>query len=111
VDNVEHVYVPDLPPGRYDLQVFKAGGTNIVSATEDYALAWAFVSPALSLSASGANVVLTWPVYPEGYVVQTTTNLALPVWTTNGLPPRVITNSMNSLRLNATNASGFFRLR
>ena len=38
VDNVEHIFVPKLAPGRYDLQVWKAGGSGIVSASEIYAL-------------------------------------------------------------------------
>ena len=50
VDNVEHIFVPQLAAGRYDLQVLKNGGTNVVSDAETYALAWAFVSPTLSIA-------------------------------------------------------------
>ena len=48
VDNVEHVFVPQLAQGRYDLQVWKAGGTT-VTTSETYALAWEFFSTALSV--------------------------------------------------------------
>ena len=43
VDNVEHIWLPQLPPGRYDLQVLKNGGTNVVSDAETYALAFEFL--------------------------------------------------------------------
>ena len=35
VDNLEHIYVPDLPPGRYALQV-----SNASAAGASYAIAW-----------------------------------------------------------------------
>ncbi len=111
VDNVEHIFVPQLPAGRYDLQVLKNGGTNVVSDTERYALAWAFVSPTLRLAKSGMNLTLTWPVYPDGFTVEATTNLSSTNWDASGLAAASVTNSMNSLPLNATNAAQFFRLR
>jgi hypothetical protein len=111
VDNVEHLFVPQLPAGRYDLQVLKNGGTNVVSDAETYALAWALVAPTLSLTRAGTNAVLTWLVYPAGFAVETAPNLSSPNWTTNNLWSPVVTNSKNSLLLNATNASQFFRLR
>jgi len=111
VDNVEHLFVPQLAAGRYDLQVLKNGGTNVVSDSEAYALAWAFVSPTLSITNNGTNTTLTWPVYPAGFTVEAATNLISSTWSTNGISPSVITNSKNSLLVNATNAAQFFRLR
>jgi hypothetical protein len=111
VDNVEHIYQPSLPPGRYDLQVWKAGGTGIVSTAEPCALAFAFVpSPTLALT-GGANPALTWPQYPAGFLVEARTNLASGAWSTNGVPALTLTNGLNSIRLNPTNAAQFFRLR
>jgi hypothetical protein len=110
VDNVEHLFVPRLAAGSYDLQVLKNGGTNGVSDTETYALAWEFVSPGLNFTPSGTNAVLSWPVYPAGFQVEAAANLSAPAWTTNGLPPAVITNRMNNLILSTTNGSQFFRL-
>ena len=110
VDNVEHIFVPQLAPGRYDLQVWKAGGSGIVSASEAYALAFAFVpQPTLAL-AGGVAPALTWPVYPAGFLVETRTNLLVGAWSTNNLPV-IITNGQNSISLNLTNANRFFRLR
>lgn len=46
IDNVEHLHLPVLGAGRYDLQVLKNGrdpagdGANWVSVSEMYALAW-----------------------------------------------------------------------
>lgn len=46
VDNLEHIYAPDLPAGRYALQVT----TNSVTST-DYALAWR-TQPAVTVAAT-----------------------------------------------------------
>lgn len=50
VDNVEHIYLTGLAPGRYDLQVLKHGGTvgvtpGVISNGEIYALAFAVPEP------------------------------------------------------------------
>jgi hypothetical protein len=109
VDNVEHIWLPQLPQGRYDLQVWKQGGTT-VSASEPYALAWEFFSQSLAITNAEPNVALSWPVYPDGFLVESTTNLISPIWTTNN-PAPVVTNNQNYFLLNATNAAQFFRLR
>jgi hypothetical protein len=115
VDNVQHIYVPDLAQGRYDLQVWKAGGmpgTDIVSFSEPYALAWEFVaSPMLAITTSGVNTAITWPLYPAGFLVETSTNLGSRAWSTNNLPSATIANGQNYLLLNTTNTAQFFRLR
>lgn len=113
VNNVEHLYVTNLAQGRYDLQVWKAGGSGIVSSYEPYAVAWQFAPlPELAAVREGTNTLLTWPVYPAGFRIETRTNLlAGSAWATNGLPAAVITNGQNSIRLNMTNAAQFFRLR
>ncbi len=76
VDNVEHIFVPRLPQGRYDLQVWKAGGVT-VSTSEPYALAFEFFSMPLSLASSGTNATLSWPVYPMGFILESATNLGV----------------------------------
>ena len=111
VDNIEHIFLPELAAGRYDLQVFKNGGTNVVSDGETYALVFAFVPAQLTLAISGTNAVLTWPVYPAGFCVEATTNLAAPAWSTNNLPAAALISSTNTLPVPMTNALQFFRLR
>lgn len=111
VDNVQHLFTPQLSQGRYDLQVWKAGGSGIVSTAETYALAWAFVPPPVLAISAGDSPALTWPLYPAGFLVEAQTNLTANAWSTNGLPPGFITNGLNSVPLNATNDVQFFRLR
>ncbi len=109
VDNVEHLYATNLAQGRYDLQVWKAGGFS-VSTAETYALAWEFVSPPLNIATCGTNITLTWPVYPAGFILESTTNLISPIpWVTNQ-PASVVTNSQNCVVWGATNGYQFFRL-
>ncbi len=114
VDNVEHIFVPKLAPGRYDLQVWKAGGipnATIVSYSETYALAWEFSSTFLKLAPSGGNLLLSWPIYPDGFVLASATNLTSPVvWSTNN-PVPVVMNGQNQVVVAATNTSQFFRLQ
>jgi hypothetical protein len=110
VDNVEHIWLPRLPQGRYDLQVFKSGGATITTS-ETYALAFEFFSMSLNVAKSGTNVVLKWPVYPTGFILESTTNLISPIlWSTNN-PAPTVTNGQNRVTLGATNGSQFFRLR
>jgi hypothetical protein len=111
VDNVEHLWLPRLPQGRYDLQVLKHGGNNTVSSSETYALAFEFFSLSLNVKSSGANVVLTWPVYPDGFVVESASNLtAFTVWSPLSATPTV-TNNQKQVTLGTTNAGQFFRLQ
>jgi hypothetical protein len=109
VDNVEHIFYASLPPGRYDLQVVKSAALSL-STSETYALAYEVLAPSLSISRSGSNVTVAWPVYPDGFVLQATTNLLNPGWSAVGATP-VLTNNQNAVTLPITNAHRFFRLR
>lgn len=110
VDNVEHLWLPRLPQGRYDLQVLKNSG-NSVSDSESYALAWEFFQPTLSVANTGTNIALTFPVYPAGFFVEAATSLSPPVnWNTNLSPP-LVTDGQNLILLDPTNAAQFFRMR
>jgi hypothetical protein len=110
VDNVQHVWVPNLPAGRYDLQVWKAGGTGTVSAAEPYALAYQFYSTSLVITRTSAtSTTLSWPVYPAGFLVGSATNLRSAAWNTN-YPAPVVVQNQNQLVLGVTNAAMFFRL-
>jgi hypothetical protein len=112
VDNVQHVFVPQLPQGRYDLQVWKAGGSGIVSNSEPYAVAWAIASQSLTITQSGTNVGLSWPAYPAGFAVAAASSLSAPVaWSTNNIPLPVFTNGQDVLWLNAAAKPQFFRLQ
>ncbi len=108
VDNVEHIFLPRLPQGRYDLQVLKHGGSYVTS-TETYGLAFEYFAQPLAIVPAGNNVNVTWPLYPAGFVLQSTTNLASPAnWSIVSATPSV-TNQQNLVNLPA-NVPQFFRL-
>ena len=112
VDNLQHVWVPQLPAGRYDLQVWKAGGASEVSTAEPYALAFEFFAMPLSIIKTGTNVTLAWPVYPAGFVIQSASSLpGTGAWNTNYPAPVVAAAlGLNQLVVPVTNAVTFFRL-
>lgn len=110
VDNVQQVFVRQLPQGRYDLQVWKAGGSGIVSTNESYALAWEIVSELLKVKESGTNLVLSWPVYPAGYAVAASALTPI-AWSTNGIPAPVVTNSQNVVSIPRSSNVQIFRLQ
>jgi hypothetical protein len=112
VDNVEHLFVPTLPPGRYDLQVQK-NPHGEVSANETYALAFEFFNLNLSITQSNANAVITWPLAPAGFQFESTTNLTAPiVWSLVTNVVSVDTNaSQNVVVVPTSGVNQFFRLK
>jgi Subtilase family len=110
VDNVEHVFVPDLPPGRYDLQVEKDPNHRI-SASEPYALAFAMFPLQLNIELTNQLAVLSWPLWPAGLHLESTTNLNLPAaWSAfNGTV--TVTNDRNVVSLPPAGPTRFFRLQ
>ena len=115
VDNVEHIFVPKLAPGRYDLQVWKAAGTpvvTIVSSSETYALAWEFFSPTLNAVKSGTNLTVDVAGLSGGFCrrIGDEFNFA-GLEHKQSSARRLITNNQNVDFNPATNASQFFRLR
>jgi hypothetical protein len=79
VDNVEHVYLATLPAGRYDLQVLKKGSAGQISQSETYALAFEMFTMPLSVRLTNGQTVISWPVAPTGFQLESATNLAPPV--------------------------------
>ena len=111
VDNVEHIFVPQLPHDRYDLQILKKGGT-VVTNREIYALAFEFSAPSLAIARSGINVMISWPIFPDNFLVESTASLNAPaLWNTNGIPASVVTNNQNCIWISPSNQNQFFRLR
>lgn len=113
VDNVEHLYVATLPPGRYDLQVEK-NAQGQVSPNETYGLAFEFFNAPLSITQSNANVVITWPLAPAGFELQSAAPDVNPstAWTTVAAPVTVDTNAnQNVVVVPETGGNQFFRLQ
>jgi arabinan endo-1,5-alpha-L-arabinosidase len=83
---------------------------------EEIATDYKFGPDALALpvtlmqSNSAAGLTLSWPSWAAGFALQTTTNLAGQVWTTNGLSP-ALANDRWSLVISTTNTPNFYRLQ
>jgi subtilase family protein len=110
VDNVEHIFLTSLPPGRYDLQVQKDPDAQ-ASAGETYALVFEFFSQRLDGQPSGSNLILSWPVAPTGFRLVSTSNLTLPLAWTPVNASVTISNGQNTVTVPAGEASRFFRLQ
>jgi hypothetical protein len=63
----------------------------------------------LSISISGANVLLSWPAAASSYQLQSTTSLSSPAWTPVTQTPTP-NNDQLTVSLAATGAAQFFRL-
>ncbi len=110
VDNVEHIFVPALPAGRYDLQVLKSGSATQVSAAETNALAFEIFNMPLSVRLTNSNAVVSWPMAPTGFQLQSAAGLNPPVsWTTvtNAVS---IANNQNVVMLPVGGGTQYFRL-
>ena len=64
--------------------------------------------PELSIMLSGANVVVSWPASTTGFVLQQTSDLTQPTWTTFGITP-LSANNQTQVILPVTD-NMFFRL-
>ncbi len=113
VDNVEHVFLPRVAPGRYDLQVVQRGSLTQISPGETYALAFEFFNLTLNITLTNNSVMLSWPVLPAGFELQSTPDLNPPIsWTPVNAAVSVHTNSaLNTVSLPLTGANQFFRLQ
>lgn len=109
IDNVEHLFATNLPPGRYNLQVLKRGGVG-QAGTEAYALAFDFISPALTITRSNSAVRIAWPVNQAGLKLESTPSLTPISWQAVTNSPYV-TNGQNTVLLPATGSMSYFRLR
>jgi len=110
VDNVEHIFATGLPAGRYDLQVLKRGGMGKVSNSESYALAFHFFTQSLQVTRSGNQAILTWPILPSGFSLQSTPDLNSPIVWTAVTNPVLVTNTQNQVTVPMTAAAQFFQL-
>lgn len=109
VDNVEHLFATNLPPGRYELRVVKQTGAGPL--TENYALAVDFASTKLQIARASTNVVISWPINEAGLVLQSISTLpAAPADWQNVTTSPFITNAMNTVTLPASGSAQYFRL-
>lgn len=112
VNNVEHLHLTRLAPGRYDLQVLKNFGTpstGRVSASETYAVAFEFYSVDLDVQPGTGSVHLSWPLAPDGFQLESAADLPGPWMPVNASP--VIIGNQKTVDLVSTNTQQFYRLR
>jgi hypothetical protein len=108
VDNVQHIYVPVLPSGKYDLQIARGAALS----SDAYALAFQFypISPvSMSIASTGNNAAISWPATPTIYTLQETGSLVPPIsW--NAVPnSQLLTNGLVLVNVPAA-APTFYRL-
>ncbi len=109
VDNVEHIFVPQLAPGRYDLQVWKSA--TLLSTVDTYAIAFESVATSVQIARSGSNAQLSWPTYPHGFVLESASSLNSPIsWNPVPSPP-TLANQTYQLLLPTSSPMEFYRLR
>jgi hypothetical protein len=67
-------------------------------------------TPQLTITPSGANVILTWPTNATGFSLESTTNVGSSAgWITNSLSPVVI-GGQNTVTSPISGTQMFFRL-
>lgn len=112
VDNVEHLFATSLPPGRYDLQVQK-NANGEVSSAETYALGFEFFNVSLNIVQTNNNAVVSWPLAPASFQLQSATSLDPPIaWSSVTATVSVDTNaSQNVVTVPTTSGNQFFRLQ
>jgi hypothetical protein len=109
VDNVQHVYIPHLAPGSYDLEAVTCARV----LTETYALAFQFFAmspPTLSASFTATNATITWPWSPTVYTLQQASSLNPAAIWSNVASTEWITNSTVLTSVNLSGSATFFRL-
>jgi hypothetical protein len=113
VDNVQHVYLPQLAAGSYDLQVVKFGAlTQLLSPSETYALAFQFhaiTRPALMVK-GGASPAVWWTNSPTIFTLQQTSSLSPPISWSNAPVTQWITNNVVWADIATGGATAFYRL-
>jgi hypothetical protein len=112
VNNVEHLHLSRVPPGRYDLQVLKNGGnpsSGRASDREKYALAFEFIAQPLAVTHTDGQLSLSWPVAPDGFTLEASFGLP-PIWTAVTNVPTLASNR-NVVSLVSSNAQQIYRLR
>lgn len=68
------------------------------------------LSPTMSVSTAGGMIGLSWPASAQGYVLETTPTLQNSTWTAVSNPTIVTTGGTNSVSLNITGTSQYYRL-
>lgn len=107
VDNVEHLFLTNVPPGRYEIRVVRRGG---VTGPGNHALAFDFASSSLNITRAASAVTVSWPVNEAGFALQYSPSVNPPItWQTIFNFP-LTTNGCNTLTFPPSGEIGSFRL-
>jgi hypothetical protein len=88
--------------------VLKHGGA-ITTTNETYALAFEFFSVQLSVTATTNGVLLSWPVFPDGFQLQASASPGNLSWTDVNITP-AIANGQNTVFVGTGVPWEYFRL-
>jgi photosystem II stability/assembly factor-like uncharacterized protein len=66
--------------------------------------------PGLNIALSGTNILVSWPSYATGYVLQENPDLTTMNWTDIS-PTSTVTNGQTQVTISPTNSQSFYRLR
>ena len=105
------VHFSDLSPMNAPARSYRISPTSPLAVPTVISLSFA---PQLTIEAHASNVAVTWPTNYLGLdysslVLQSATNLASPVWTTN-LPAPIVSNGQKTVKTPIPGTQQFFRL-
>lgn len=109
VDNVQHIYIPHLALGIYDLEVV----IYARASPEVFALAFQFFPlspPRLTVQLTGNNLGVSWPWSPTVYTLQQASSLGNSANWSNVSATQWITNSVVLTSINDSGGTAYFRL-
>jgi uncharacterized repeat protein (TIGR03803 family) len=87
-----------------------AGSGGTLSHGTVFSISLPVLRPPLTITASGQNVVLSWPTAATGFALQVTTNFGpSSIWTTN-FPTPVVANGVNTVTNPMSGTQQFYRL-
>jgi hypothetical protein len=103
-------FITGLAPGTvYEFQVVASNYHGTVFGSQ-VSFLFPSVPPVLTITPSGANVILAWPTNDGYFTLEFATNLApLAVWQTNS-PPPVVISGQNVVTNSIAGTQMFFRL-
>lgn len=97
--------------GQVDAGTMSGGGYTLNGGFWGiYAVVQTVGSPLLTITPSGANVVLSWPASSTGFVLQDTPGVGgTPAWSNVGITTNVV-NGTNTVTVPVSHGNLFFRL-
>jgi len=106
------VGVPTFPGTITALATVSGGQTDVVPANNTFSIKTSVVPLALAIAIAhqGSDCVLRWPAPAAGYTLQYANSMRSTSWATYPVTPTVV-NGMNTVIVNMTNSTRYFRLR